>query len=252
MADSKISIFGIPGLPEIKSGDDLSTIIFDSMVQHSICFKNKDVLVVAQKIVSKAEGRVYEKKDILVSQFAEQFSHANNICPHYLELVLQESKRIVRMVNHLVISQTKHGFVMAGAGVDQSNAGGEGLVVALPRDPDLSALRLKKQLEDLSGVSIAIIISDTFGRPWRRGQVNQAIGLAGIEPFLDYRRQKDNDGREMKVTKIAVVDELASAAELISGKTARMPVVVIRGVEYSKGSGTGKDLVRDKEKDIFK
>jgi len=247
-----ISIFGIPGIPEVRPGDDLACLILDAMIKNRIVLEDEDILVIAQKIVSKAEGRVYEKDEISVSPFAEQITRSGAKSPRYMELVLRESKRIVRMVNDLVISQTPHGFVMAGAGVDQSNAGGKDRMIALPHDPDLSARNLKKRLEEKTGKALAVIISDTFGRPWRNGQVNQAIGIAGISPFIDYRGQIDNDGREMKASEIAVVDELASAAELISGKTRRMPVVIIRGFEYQKGPGCARDLVRAEENDLFR
>ena len=247
-----ISIFGIPGIPEIKPGDDLADILLVAMGDNGIRLEDGDILIVAQKIVSKAEGRVYEKGTISVSPFAKQAADLRGVCPHYMELILRESRRIVRMVEGVLISQTHHGFVMAGAGVDQSNAGGKDRLVALPHDPDRSASELRKSLREKTGKMTAVIISDTFGRPWRNGQINQAIGLAGIRPIVDYRGKKDNNGREMKVTQIAVADELASAGELISGKTKRMPVVIVRGFEYQTGPGSARDLVREEDKDIFK
>lgn len=247
-----ISIYGVQGIPEISPGDALADIILDAMKDNGICLEDGDILVVAQKIVSKAEGRVYEKCMISVSPFAKQAADLLGFSPQYVELVLRESKRIVRMADGVLICQTHHGFVMAGAGVDQSNAGGRDRLIALPHNPDRSASDLRKSFEEKTGKRMAVIISDTFGRPWRKGQINQAIGLSGILPMVDYRGKEDNDGREMKVTQIAVADELASAAELISGKTKRMPVVILRGFEYQTGPGSATDLVREQDKDIFK
>ena len=248
----EISIFGIPGISEVQPGDNLSEIILTAASENDIPLEDQDVVVVAQKIVSKAEGCIYHADDIEVSTFARHASTYTGHPPEYTELVLRESKRIVRMAEGLIISQTHHGFVMAGAGVDRSNSGGKNRMLALPRDPDLSARQLKQALEAGSGRRLAVIISDTFGRPWRNGQTNLAIGVAGLCPILYYHGQKDDDGRELKVTQIAVADELASAAELISGKTNRTPVVLIRGYAFMPGAGTAKSLVRAEERDIFK
>jgi coenzyme F420-0:L-glutamate ligase/coenzyme F420-1:gamma-L-glutamate ligase len=172
--------------------------------------------------------------------------------PEYMELVLRNSKRIVRMANGLVISQTHHGFVMANSGVDLSNSGGKNRIVTLPVDPDRSARQIKDAIESLTGKKIAVIISDTFGRPWRKGQVNMAVGVAGLKPILDYRGLKDNDGRVMKATEIAIADELCSAAELVSGKTKKLPVVIIRNYTFDPAPGSAKELVMEDEYDIFK
>lgn len=172
--------------------------------------------------------------------------------PEYMELVLRSSKRVVRMADGLVISQTHHGFVMANSGIDSSNSGGKDRIVTLPEKPDRSAQQIKKSIEASTGKKIAVIISDTFGRPWRNGQVNMAIGIAGMLPIVDYRGKKDNDGRMMKATQIAAVDELCSAAELVSGKTKRLPVVIIRNYPFKPASGTTKDLIMDEAHDLFK
>lgn len=247
-----ISIFGIPGIPEIKPGDNLPEIIMSAARLGGIAFEDGDVVVIAQKVVSKAEGRVFRAEDISVSEFARQAGRFTGHPPEYMEVVLRESKRIVRMANGVLISQTGHGFVMANAGVDCSNAGGRDLMVALPRDPDHSARTIREHIESVAGKRVAVIISDTFGRPWRNGQVNQAVGVSGLRPILDYRGEVDNDGRELKVTQMAVADELASAAELASGKTGGVPVVIIRGYRFEPGGGKAIDLVREDEKDIFK
>ena len=247
-----MEIFPIPSIPEIKKGDDLAEIIHRYATQNQTPLIDKDILVIAQKVISKAEGSVFDKSSIEVSSFARQISNYTAHDPEYTEMVLRSSGRIVRMANGLVIAQTHHGFIMANSGVDSSNSGGEDRIVALPKNPDKSAWKIKKSLEVLTGSKFAVIISDTFGRPWRSGHVNMAIGIAGIKPIKDYRGLEDNDGRVLKATQIAVVDELASAAELISGKTDKLPVVVIRGFEYEPGPGTARDLVRDELHDIFK
>jgi coenzyme F420-0:L-glutamate ligase / coenzyme F420-1:gamma-L-glutamate ligase len=250
--NTALHIFPIPGIPEIQPKDDVADIIIRSAENGGIRFQNGDIFVIAQKIVSKAEGRVYTGDDIEVSDFAKQMSAYTGHTPEYMELVLENSRRIVRMAGGLVIAQTRHGFVMANAGIDSSNTGGSGKMVALPADPDASAAELKRRIEAASGISAAVLISDTFGRPWRNGHVNMAIGAAGLLPLIDYRGQKDNDGREMQATQIAVADELCSAAELVSGKTNRLPVVVIRNFHYSGGAGTAQDLIRDEDHDLFK
>ncbi len=250
--NTSLELFPVPGIPEIRKGDSLPEIIMQAVERHSISFQDKDILVVAQKIVSKAEGCVYRATDIEPTEFARKIAAYSFHAPEYVELILQSSKRIVRMANGIIIAQTKHGFILANAGVDSSNAGGKEMMVVLPEDPDTSAELLRHAIETTIGKRIAVIISDTFGRPWRVGHVNMAIGIAGIEPFIDYRGHKDNDGREMKATRIAVADELCSAAELVSGKTKRYPVVIVRNFQFTSGNGSAKQLVRDEEHDIFK
>jgi coenzyme F420-0:L-glutamate ligase/coenzyme F420-1:gamma-L-glutamate ligase len=247
-----LEIFPLPGIPEIKRGDDVAEIILQAANQNETTLQDGDILVIAQKIVSKAEGCVFDKDSVEVTPFAEQMSKYTGHDPEYMELVLRNSRRIVRMANGLVISQTHHGFVLANAGVDSSNSGGKDRLVTLPAEPDRSAWGIKRSLESSTGKKVAVIISDTFGRPWRNGQVNMAIGVAGLKPIVDYRGMKDNNGREMKATQIAVADELASAAELVSGKTKRLPVVIIRNYRFDTAPGGSKDLIRDEEHDIFK
>jgi coenzyme F420-0:L-glutamate ligase/coenzyme F420-1:gamma-L-glutamate ligase len=249
---SHLEIFPVPGIPEIKRGDNLAEIIFESAMKNKITLEDGDILVIAQKIVSKAEGCVHKKNSVKVSGFAEKMSKYTGHDPAYMELVLQQSKRVVRMANGLVIAQTHHGFVMANSGVDSSNSGGKNRIVTLPQDPDNSAVQIKKSLETCTGKKLAVIISDTFGRPWRNGQVNMAVGIAGLKPIVDYRGMKDNNGRTMKATEIAVADELSSAAELVSGKTKKLPVAIIRNYKFDPDFGTAKELVRDEASDIFK
>lgn len=247
-----LEIFAIPGIPEIEMGDDVAERVLESALRSGIALEDGDILVVAQKIVSKAEGCVHASEDIEATVFAEQMGRYTGHDPEYMELVLRHSRRIVRMAQGFVISQTHHGFVMANSGVDSSNSGARGRMVTLPADPDRSARRIMESIEASTGKRIAVVISDTFGRPWRSGQVNMAIGIAGMRPILDYRGMKDDDGREMKVTQIAVADELASAAELVSGKTKRLPVVIVRNYRFDPAPGTARELVRDEEHDIFK
>ena len=247
-----VEIIPIPGIPEIHKNDDLTTIIADAAASHQIVFQEKDILVVTQKIISKAEGCLIQKHEIQASEFAQQMSVFTGHSPENMELVLQSSRRIVRMTNGFIISQTKHGFVMANAGVDSSNTGGEDYISVLPVDPDASALKIKNNLEDRYGVQLTVIISDTFGRPWREGQINMAIGVAGMKPLVDYRGKLDDNGRIMKATCIAAADELCSAAELVSGKTSRFPAVIIRNYRYIPGPGSARELVMDEEHDVFK
>ena len=247
-----LEIIPIPGIPEIQNNDDLALIIADAATAHQIHFQKKDILVVTQKIISKAEGCIFHKDEIEASGFAEQMSEYTGHSPEYMEMVLRTSRRIVRMTNGFIISQTKHGFVMANGGVDTSNTGGKDCISVLPDDPDASALELKTRLEEKYGVELAVIISDTFGRPWRNGQVNMAIGIAGMKPLLDYRGKRDDDGRMMKATCIAAADELCSAAELVSGKTSRCPAVIIRNYQYESGCGSARKFVMDEEQDVFK
>jgi len=247
-----LELFSIPDIPEIKKGDDLAGIILKSAKRGHITIEDGDILVVTQKIVSKAEGRVFSKDSIDTTPFAEKLAKYTGHDPEYMELVLRSSKRIVRMADGLVISQTHHGFVMANSGVDSSNSGGKDRIVTLPEKPDKSAQQIKKSIEASTGKKIAVIISDTFGRPWRNGQVNMAVGIAGLNPIVDYRGQKDNDGRMMKATQIAAADELCSAAELVSGKTKRLPVVIIRNYPFEPASGTVEDIIMDEAHDLFK
>lgn len=249
---SRLTVFPVPGIPEITAGDDLAAMILSSARNSDISLENGDILVIAQKVISKAEGCVHDRARVRASSFAGRMAAYTGHTPEYMELVLRSSRRIVRMANGLVISQTHHGFVMANSGVDSSNAGGQDRMVTLPEDPDASARRIQQSIERATGSTIAVIISDTFGRPWRRGQVNLAIGIAGMDPILDYRGEPDEDGRVMRATRIAVADELCSAAELISGKTRRLPAVIVRGYRFDPAPGTTRDLVMGEQADIFK
>jgi coenzyme F420-0:L-glutamate ligase/coenzyme F420-1:gamma-L-glutamate ligase len=212
---------------------------------------DKDIIVIAQKIVSKAEGRVLRLDSITPSTLAREWAAAYDKDARMVEAVLIESRRIVRMERGVIISETRHGFVCANAGVDASNVA-EDMITLLPEDPDGSARVIQAALEQEFKVSLAIIISDTFGRPWREGIANVAIGVAGIAPLIDYRGQADSFGRPLRVTVIAVADELASAAELVMQKSAAVPVVIIRGFDYEAREASARELIRPPEQDLFR
>jgi coenzyme F420-0:L-glutamate ligase/coenzyme F420-1:gamma-L-glutamate ligase len=207
---------------------------------------------VTQKIVSKAEGQLVDLHTVTPSPFALQVAKLQAKNPQIVEVVLRESKRLVKMDQRTIIAETHHGFVCAHAGVDESNVAGEEVVALLPVDADASAQRLRQAMRERTGVELAVIISDTFGRPWREGLVNVAIGVAGLEPLKDYRGLPDTEGRILKVTTLAVADELASAAELVMGKLEKIPVAVIRGYFYTPGQGDVKQLLRKPERDLFR
>lgn len=209
-----------------------------------------DVFVIAQKIVSKAEGRIILLDSIVPSERAANWAQEWNKDPRVIELVLRKAKRIIRMERGVIITETHHGFVCANAGIDLSNAD-EGTAILLPEDPDASARALQTRLGESLGADIGVIISDTFGRPWREGLVNVALGVAGVGSLIDYRGARDANGKLLQATIIAMADELASAAELVMGKADRVPVAIIRGV--AKGpSGSGRDLIRPEETDLFR
>ncbi|MCP8323160.1 MAG: coenzyme F420-0:L-glutamate ligase [Candidatus Methylarchaceae archaeon HK02M2] len=246
---SNITIIGIKGIPEVKPGDNVSNLIIDAIQSQGITILDEDILVVTHKIVSKAEGRLVNLEKITPSEFALMISGEKD--PRLVEVVLQESKRIVRMDRGIIIAETKHGFICANAGVDRSNIE-SGMASLLPIDPDMSAKTIRAEIKQRAKVDIAVIISDTFGRPWREGQTNIAIGVAGLEPLLDYRGIKDMYGYQLKVTSIAVADELASAAELVMGKVGMTPLAIIRGYRYLMREGSARLLIRPYAKDLFR
>jgi len=247
----ELRLIGIPGIPEIAAGDDLPSLIVKTLREANLEVGDKDVFVVAQKIISKAEGRTVDLSSIEPSQVAREWAETYDKDARMVEVVLRESKRIVRMERGVMISETHHGFICANAGVDASNVATD-LVTLLPVDSDESARRIQTTIEESFGVRVAVIVSDTFGRPWREGITNVAIGVAGIAPLIDYRGQMDSHGRPLRVTVIAVADELASAAELVMQKSAGVPVVIIRGFDYDARPASARELIRPAENDLFR
>jgi coenzyme F420-0:L-glutamate ligase / coenzyme F420-1:gamma-L-glutamate ligase len=239
---SGITVLPLEGIPEVREGDDLAALL-RAAAERVGGLEPNDVLVVAQKVVSKAEGRVVHLNEIEPSDRARELAADHD--PRHLELILGESARVVRARPPLVIAETRHGFVCASAGVDRSNAAGPDTAVLLPVDPDESARRLADAL------GVAVIVSDSFGRPFRHGTTDVAIGVAGIAPLLDLRGVRDSAGYELKTTAIAVADEIAGAAELVMGKTAGIPAAIVRGLVLG-GDGKATDLVMPPERDLFR
>ena len=243
-----VRIIPVTTLPEIAPGESLAPLLCDSLAPLA---RPGDVAIVTHKIVSKAEGRVVELSSVEPSPLAVEFGSAWSKDPRQVEVVLRESKRVVRMVRGLIIAETRHGFICANAGVDLSNAGATDRAILLPVDPDASARRLHEALSRHLGFSVPVVISDSFGRPWRNGIVNIAIGVAGLSPVLDYRGQHDPHGYLLSASIMATADTLASAAELVMGKVAARPVALVRGYPYQPGPGSAQDLIMDPSRDLF-
>lgn len=251
MPSKEIRILGIPGIPEIQPGDDLGGHIVAAIRAAGTSVAASDVIVVAQKVVSKAEGRLVRLDSVMPSDLALRWAREHQKDPRVIELVLRESRRIVRMERGVLIAETHHGFVCANAGVDVSNTP-PGTAALLPEDPDRSAGMLLARFESEFGATFGVIIADTFGRPWREGLVNVAIGVAGLAPQLDHRGQQDASGYTLQATVIAIADELASAAELVMGKTSGLPVALIQGFSSHGRHGTSRELIRAPERDLFR
>jgi coenzyme F420-0:L-glutamate ligase/coenzyme F420-1:gamma-L-glutamate ligase len=248
----ELRIIPVRGIGELRPGDDLAATILAALERQDQSLLDGDVLVVTQKIVSKAEGRIVDPAQVVPSPFARMIAAQGNKTPPYYEVVLGESRRIVKMDRGVLVTETHHGLICANAGVDESNVAGGQAVTLLPVDPDGSAAALRTELQRRLGVDVAVIISDTFGRPWREGQVNVAIGVAGLAPLADYTGQQDAYGYTMHASVIAVADELASAAELVMGKIDGVPVAIIRGYAYTPGEGSARALIRAPERDLFR
>jgi coenzyme F420-0:L-glutamate ligase/coenzyme F420-1:gamma-L-glutamate ligase len=247
-----LQIFGIAGLPEIDHGADLASLTVRAADDAGTPLHDGDVLVVTSKVVSKAEGRTVELAEVEPSSFALEWSKRWNKDPAVTELVLRESKRIVRQVGPILITETHHGFVCANSGVDQSSSGAHGRAVLLPMDSDDSARRIRAGLAALS-FDVAVIVSDTFGRAWREGQTDIAIGIAGMQPILSYIGQVDPHGHEFRVQALCSADELAGAAELVKGNLSRVPIVVIRGYQWDRDdTATIAPVLRDQSRDLFR
>lgn len=244
---SRLELIGIDGLPEVAAGDDLG-----QLIGARIGLVSGDIVVVAQKVVSKAEGRTRQLADVTAGEEAIRLAPhlVAQPDPRFVQVVLDESVRILR-TERVLITQTHHGYVCANSGVDHSNIPGSDVVTLLPVDPDASAARLRDRLREVAGVTVGVIVSDTFGRPWRLGIVNVALGVAGMPALVDMRGRIDDAGKELHATVLAVADEVAAAAGLVMGKTRRTPVVVVRGLEL-EGSGSGRELIRPPEEDLFR
>lgn len=251
MTAPEIRIIPLAGLPEFRPAGDLAALIVHA-ASIGPGIEAGDIIVVTQKIVSKAEGRVISLADVTPSAEAERLAADTAKDPRLVELILRESVRIVRQRGPVLITETRHGFVCANAGIDASNVGPHGTVCLLPEDPDRSAEGIRRAIHSRAGVEVAVIISDTFGRPWREGHTNVAVGVAGMLPFADYIGQADSFGYELKVSNLAIADELAGAAELVMGKLDGVPVAIVRGYRYPRGEGTARQIVRDPEKDLFR
>ncbi|MDJ0923845.1 MAG: coenzyme F420-0:L-glutamate ligase [Acidimicrobiia bacterium] len=230
-----IEIHPIEGIPEIGSGDDLAALVLAALNGGPLQLAGGDILVITHKVVSKAEGRIIDAADDAA----------------YRAAVENEARAVIRRRGDLLITQTDHGFICANAGVDRSNVAGNQAVL-LPLDPDKSAHRLRIQLARAVGFDVPVIISDTFGRPWRRGQTDVAIGVSGMEAITDHKGLPDSNGRIMEATEVAIVDEIAAAADLAMGKTSRVPAAIVRGVDWKPGSSRATDLVRPPREDLFR
>jgi coenzyme F420-0:L-glutamate ligase/coenzyme F420-1:gamma-L-glutamate ligase len=249
---SALQIFGVSGLPEITEGVDVAEMVAAAAAAQGDPLADRDVVVVTSKILSKQEGCGIDLAGIEPSVFAESWGSRWDKDPRVVEVVLRESKRIIRQIGPVLITETHHGFCCANSGVDQSSSGARDRVLVLPRDPDLTARRLRQRFAAL-GVDVAVIVSDTFGRPWREGQTDVAIGIAGMHPLLSYIGQTDPHGHEFRVQEICVADELAGAAELVKGNTSRVPVAVIRGHDWTIDDDASiAPVLRDSERDLFR
>ena len=249
---ASIQIYGVEGLPEIELGVDLAEMIHDAAIAQGDPLTNGDVVVVTSKIVSKAEGCSIELVDVEASPFAVSWAEKWDKDPRLVEVVLRESKRVIRQIGPVLITETHHGFCCANSGVDQSSSGAEGRVLVLPKDPDATCRAHRARFADL-GVDVAVIMSDTFGRPWREGQTDVAIGIAGMQPLYSYIGQHDPHGHEFRVQELCIADELAAAGELVKGNTSRVPVAVIRGHAWeADDTASLAPVLRDSEKDLFR
>jgi coenzyme F420-0:L-glutamate ligase/coenzyme F420-1:gamma-L-glutamate ligase len=251
MPAPEFRVIGITGIPIVQAGDDLAGQIFDAAAAQDTPLQDGDVLAVTQRVVSRAEDRVRPLGEFEPSAFALDFAGRFEKDPRVVEAVLRESTRVIRQVRGVLITETRHGFKCANAGVDASNVGGGDVVCLLPVDPDASCRALRDAARTRLGVEIAVVMTDTFGRPWRHGQTNVAIGVAGMLPMHSYIGQPDMDGREMRVTQLCIADEIAGAAELVMGKVNAVPAAIVRGVAYQPGEGSSHEIVRELELDLF-
>lgn len=247
-----ITIIPVTGIPEIKPNDDLIRLLTEAALKQDISIANGDIIVFAQKIISKAEGRIVKLSDVSPSSFAIKFASDWDKDPRMVEVVLRETKRIVKMDQGKLIAETKDGIICANAGIDASNVSGGDKVTLLPINPDESAKKLAQGFKEKLAVEVAIIITDSVGRPWREGLTEIAIGCWGMEPLKDYRGQSDLKGYKLSATLLAVADEIAGAAGLVMGKNDSVPVVIVRGYTYEPGGVGAMELIRKPEDDLFR
>ena len=255
MRDAPLELRALTGLPEIRRGDDLAALIGDALLSQGITLRDGDALVVAQKVVSKSEGRVVDLAAVTPSVRATELAARVRKDPRFVEVVLSESSEVVRAVPDILITRHRQGFVMANAGIDRSNVPGADadLVLLLPADCDASAWRLRERLTGADGVAPAVVISDSFGRPWRQGTVNVALGVGGMPALRDHRGGFDREGRVLQTTQVALADALAAAAGLVMGETTEStPVVLARGLDFSGPLADGRSLIRPPDEDLFR
>lgn len=244
-------VIGVTGIPLVQKDDDVAQQIFDAAAAQGTPIEDGDIIVITQRIISKAEGRVVPLDDFEPSAFALDYADRMEKDPRLVEAVLRESTRVIRQVGGVLITETRHGFKCANAGIDGSNVGGEDLVSLLPVDPDASCEGVRVAARERLGVEVAVVMTDTFGRPWRHGQTNIAIGIAGMLPMRDYVGTIDMDGEELRVTLICVADEVAGASEMVMGKVDAIPAAIVRGYDYERGEGRSDEIVREMELDLF-
>jgi coenzyme F420-0:L-glutamate ligase/coenzyme F420-1:gamma-L-glutamate ligase len=247
----RYEVIGIGSIPEVRPGDDLASLIIDASIRQGTPLASSDLVVVGQKIVSKAEGRLLRLDAVTPSPVAQALATGLGRDPRLVEIILRESRRVVRMDRGILITETHHGWVCANAGVDQSNVDRD-TVALLPEDCDRSARNLRDAIRLRAGIEVAVLVADTFGRPWREGLTNVAVGLSGFEPLRSYLGELDAAGRPLQATIIAVADELAGAAEPVMGKLARVPAAIIRGLTLAAGEEGSKSLIRDPARDLFR
>jgi coenzyme F420-0:L-glutamate ligase/coenzyme F420-1:gamma-L-glutamate ligase len=249
---SKVEIISILINDDIRDGDDIGNIILKSIKEKKESLKENDVIVITHKIVSKSEGRTIDLTKIIPSEESKKISSRTGKDPKLVELIISQSNEIIKILREIIITETKHGIVCANSGLDASNVGKSNHVVLLPVDPDKSAREIRNYIRSRTKTNVAVIISDTFGRPFRKGQVNVAIGVAGINPIKSYIGDSDMYGNILRVTEIAIADEIASAAELVMGKSLRVPVTIVRGYDFTSTDASISKVTRAKKDDLFR
>ena len=249
---NNVEIISILINDDIREGDDIGNLILKSIKEKQESLKENDVIVITHKIVSKSEGRTIDLTKIIPSEESKKISSRTGKDPKLVELIISQSNEIIKIQRDIIITETKHGFVCANSGIDTSNVEKSNHVVLLPVDPDKSAREIRNYIKSRTKTNVAVIISDTFGRPFRKGQVNVAIGVAGIDPIKSYIGKSDMYGNILRVTEIAIADEIASAAELVMGKSLRVPVTIVRGYNFSSSDASISKVIRAKKDDLFR